>query len=124
MKYLKSFNEDLLYTQEPIDDLENYEEKIIPMTTYEKEEIKKFLKFDLPSFEIKKNSFRIENATKNYWRIVNRVENYVAGLFFKVDDDWFIVQIPGEDDEDHLYKCDDLIGLKKILKDKLNDFNI
>lgn len=81
------------------------------MSSYEKKEILKFFKIELPSF-------RIEDVGKKHWRIISKVENYVAGLFFKVDDDWFIVQI---NDEDHLYKCDDLIGLKKFLKDKLND---
>jgi len=109
MKYLKKFNENLLYEEKPIDDLEFLHN--IPMSSYEKKEILKFFKIELPSF-------RIEDAGKNHWRIISKVENYVAGLFFKVDDDWFYVQLP-EDEGEILYKCDDLIGIKKLLRDKL-----
>jgi hypothetical protein len=113
MKYLKNFNESLLYEEKPIDDLEFLHE--IPMSPYEKKEILKFFKIELPSF-------RIEEAGKNHWRIISKVENYVAGLFSKVDDDWFYVQLFLSDDVEILYKCDDLIGIKKLLKDKENLF--
>ena len=48
------------------------------------------------------------------WRITNKVSNCVFAIFFKDYDDWYYVEIEYE-----YYKCDDVIGLKKLLKDKL-----
>ena len=59
-------------------------------------------------------NYKIENGDNDFWRVMSD-NTTVEALFFKTEDDWFFIEIG----DCNYFKCDDMIGLIQILKDKL-----
>lgn len=107
MIYLKRFNENIeddLYKEVFENEYEKNLNKRIKVSSIELDEIK---------LHLRTLGFRIENASKDYWRIINYNDGGVYGLFFKVFDDYFYIDI--DEGKDIYFKCDDVIGLNLVL---------
>ena len=114
MKYLKSFNESLLYWSIDEEDFDTGE--IVKMTSSFKEKISELL---LPGFSLSRFS------GDRYVRIFYKDQDFFVDIFL-FDDEWFHIEYLNTRDplygktmfNSTYYKCDGEEGLFKFLKDE------